>query len=92
MPYITSEKRIVLEESIAAVINTLRELESDDPLNNFEGNLNYLITTILMRSYADSYRDVNDAIGVLECIKLEYYRKRAAPYEDLKELLNGKVL
>ena len=29
---------------------------------------------------------------MLECCKLEFYRKAAAPYEDMKEMQNGKVL
>jgi hypothetical protein len=30
-------------------------------------------------------------IGILECCKLELYRKKAAPYENEKELENGSV-
>lgn len=57
---------------------------------------------------APRYKDYNDIIGILEslkthfpsiasigmltCCQMEYYRKYAAPYEDLKEDENGKVL
>lgn len=57
---------------------------------------------------AARYKDYNDIIGILEslkshfpsiaslgmltCCQMEYYRKYAAPYEDLKEDENGKVL
>lgn len=93
MPYIKQEKREVLDSAINGVLNCLRELESDDPTNNMEGNINYTITRILHRVYPGaSYREINDAIGVLESCKLEYYRKRAAKLEDQKEFDNGPVV
>lgn len=91
MPYINQEKRNALNPAIEQVLDALRQLESDDPSNNTEGNLNYLITTLLVRVYAQSYRDINDAVGMLECCKMEFYRKLAAPYEDQKEFENGPV-
>ena len=60
------------------------------------GILNYLITNLLDTCYGPlsdaKYKDYNEAIGMLECCKLEFYRKAAAPYEDMKEKQNGKVL
>lgn len=92
MPYIHSTKREVLDPSIDELLNALRELESDDPLNNMEGNINYTITRILHRVYpGTSYREINDAMGVLNSVTSEYYRKRAAPLEDQKEFDNGPV-
>jgi hypothetical protein len=92
MPYINPLKREVLDPSIDELLNALRELESDDPLNNMEGNINYTITRILHRVYpGSSYREVNDAMGVLSSVSFEYYRKRAAPLEDQKEFDNGPV-
>jgi len=41
------------------------------PPEEIDGELNYVV-------------HINKAIGVLECIKLEYYRRVAAPYEDSK--------
>ena len=38
-----------------------------------------------------NYADINSAIGVLECAKLELYRRQAAPYEDKKIEENGEV-
>jgi hypothetical protein len=38
-----------------------------------------------------SYKNINQAIGALECAKLELYRRVAAPYEDKKALINGDV-
>jgi hypothetical protein len=93
MPYIKQDKRDALDPAIDEVLNALRELESDDPTNNFEGNINYVITRILHRVYpGTSYREINDAMGVLTSVQLEYYRKRAAPLEDQKEFDNGPVV
>lgn len=91
MPYIAPEKRTSLDLAIKEVTNALAKLEMDEETNNFEGNLNYVISSIINKSYAVSYRDINDVIGVLECVKLEYYRRVAAPYEDQKAFDNGDV-
>lgn len=91
MPYITQEKRDVLDPHIDQLLNAFRELECDDATNNMEGNINYTITRILKNVYGNSYRDINDAVGLMACVLLEYYRKRAAPHEDQKEFENGSV-
>jgi hypothetical protein len=58
------------------------------------GKLNYIITK-LIREYVningESYQHYNDAIGVLECIKQELYRRKIAPYENKKITENGDV-
>jgi hypothetical protein len=38
-----------------------------------------------------NYSDYNEIIGVLECAKMEFYRRLAAPYEDSKIIVNGDV-
>jgi len=56
------------------------------------GELNYALTRLIdeylsRRSAAAGrlrYADLNEAIGVLECAKLELYRRVVAPYEDVK--------
>jgi hypothetical protein len=53
--------------------------------------LNYIVTKILKEVYPLRYYHINKAIGVLECIKQEFYRCIAAPYEDLKKMENGDV-
>ena len=93
MPYIKQTKREVLDPIIDPVLNALRELESDDPSNNTEGNINYIFTRILHRVYpGKSYREVNDAVGILECCKQEYYHRIAVPLERQKAFENGDVL
>ena len=57
------------------------------------GELNYLISSILDAHLGEEprYSDLNEAIGVLECAKLELYRRLAAPYEDEKINEHGDV-
>lgn len=80
MPYIDPADRGGLTPASA--------LYADDP-----GALNFQITT-LIDDYLHgnlNYRAINDVIGVLECAKLEVYRRVASPYEDQKCALNGDV-
>ena len=66
------------------------------------GELNYYITNeILGYLYRGqhrtgefkniSYSDYNEVIGVLECVKMELYRRMVAPFEDEKKEINGDV-
>jgi hypothetical protein len=51
------------------------------------GDLNYLITRLVdgyLARKSVSYATLNEAIGVLECAKLELYRRIVARYEDRK--------
>jgi hypothetical protein len=93
MPYIKQEKRDILDPHLTPLLNSLRELESDDPSNSMEGNINYIFTRVLKHVYKDGgyTQGINPAMGVLLCVALEYYRKEAAPYEDQKEFENGIV-
>lgn len=68
------------------------EIDAGVPPKN-AGELNYKITTIC-QNYLDNaknYAKINDIIGALECCKLEFYRRLAAPYEDTKIEENGDV-
>lgn len=91
MPYILPEKRLALDAAIDELHHCLVGLELDDEENNMEGNLNYAITKLLRKVYDQSYRSVNDAMGMLTCVMFEHYRTMAAPYEDQKKFENGDV-
>lgn len=84
MPYVSVEAR--------------DRLDSGEPPEG-AGELNYAVT-MLVDAYlsraaeADGrtrYAHLNEVIGVLECAKLELYRRVAAPYEDGKREENGEV-
>lgn len=58
------------------------------------GELNYAITRLVdsyIRREGMRYRSINEAIGALECAKLELYRRVAAEYEDDKCRQYGDV-
>ena len=58
------------------------------------GDLNYMITALITEYLGRkelNYQKINECIGVLECAKLELYRRIAAPYEDQKIQENGDV-
>lgn len=95
MPYVNEEARRVLEEDnhigkLADLIAVYCEQEA----TSFAGCLNYAITRLVdevYSRYGTCYTDLNEAVGVLECVKQEYYRRLAVPYEDEKIEQNGDV-
>ena len=92
MPYIKQEYRNELDNLIDDFAKKVKEIHKDNPAQTIDGLLNYSLTRLFNQVYSDSrYHDFNQLIGMLECCKLEYYRKYIADYEDLKENENGKV-
>ncbi len=87
MPYIKSENRKKYEKVLRELVDILKTL----PPEEVDGELNYVVTKILKGVYPLRYFHINKAVGVLECIKLEFYRRVAAPYEDLKIRESGDV-
>ena len=85
MPYIKKERR--RELSVPAewpMVGLAQEV----------GELNYQITCLVddfISRKKLKYSEINSAIGVLECAKMELYRRIAAPYEDKKCEENGDV-
>lgn len=80
MPYIPQDKRELIDEGPGYITNA--------------GEFNYYISSLINNyiSYnGKSYALINEMIGVLECAKLELYRRVAAPYEDIKIQQNGDV-
>ncbi len=58
------------------------------------GALNFAITKLAIDYIAQRgrrYSTLNEVVGVLECAKLEFYRRAVAAYEDEKIKLNGDV-
>lgn len=87
MPYIKLENRKKYEKVLGELVDILKPL----PPEEVDGELNYVVTKILKEVYPLRYFHINKAVGVLECIKLEFYRRVAAPYEDLKMKESGDV-
>lgn len=86
MPYIDQDQRAVIDQDIDELLQHVSGCTV--------GELNYLITRILSQWVFENntnYSNINSVIGVLECAKLEFYRRLAAPYEDKKIEQNGDV-
>ena len=80
MPYINPEIRAEILLNPEAILNA--------------GELNYYISTLIdhfINKKGKSYSTINEVIGSLECVKLELYRRIAAPYENTKLQENGEV-
>jgi len=70
------------------------DLRRQNSVPQTAGELNYMITSAIDKYILGdrmSYSLINEAIGVLECAKLELYRRVAVPYEDKKLDDNGDV-
>ena len=87
MPYIKEEDRPVYDINI----NNLCDLLSKIPQEAKSGHLNYIITKLIKGTNPKRYNDYNSLIGMLECCKLELYRRKIALYEDIKIEENGDV-
>ncbi len=87
MPYIKQEDRKKFEHILAEFFRL------DHLYAISVGDMNYLITTIIDMKLGKNphYSDFNAIIGVLECVKLELYRRRISKYEDKKWTENGDV-
>ena len=79
MPYISQARRKILSEGFVHPATA--------------GELNYKLTQVCLEycRYNLGYAGINDVVGALECTKLEFYRRLAAPYEDQKIIQNGDV-
>lgn len=85
MPYIKKEDRKKFEKSIKGLSKLLKET----PMEEQDGCVNYCFTRILDEIYPKKYFHINRLVGVLGCIKQEFYRRIAGPYEDEKIKENG---
>lgn len=93
MPYITKDVRNQLDNKINDLVNVMDC--SIDHYNDNKGKINYIITKIIhhfITSYGKRYATLNDAIGILECAKIELYRHIIGPYEDKKISENGDII
>lgn len=80
MPYIERSERRALEGGTIQI--------------QTPGQLNYCFTRLALEyleTRGESYQVYNDIVGALEGAKMEFYRRAAVPYENLKIKLNGDV-
>lgn len=81
MPYIAIDRQV-----------EVGPVAKENPAN--AGELNYQLTVLCLEylyQHGENYQHMNDVIGALEGCKLEMYRRKVAPYEDVKIAHNGDV-
>jgi hypothetical protein len=84
MPYIKEEDRFKMEARIEHLASRIET----------EGELNFAITKlchIMMEKLGEKYANYNTIMGVLECVKQEFYRRKVVPYEKKKIGENGDI-
>ena len=89
MPYIKQEQRQKFDIGPEGATMGLYLDDIKGP-----GQLNYALTFICneyMKQGHKSYQEINDIVGALECCKMEFYRRIAVPYEEIKMKENGDV-
>lgn len=87
MPYIKPEQRPALDAQLEPLIEYIQSL----PVEEQDGSLNYAFTKLLHQVYPEKYFHLNRALGLLEAVTQEFYRRKVAPYEDTKIAANGDV-
>ena len=84
MPYIPQRNRARIRECAESLADAVK----------MEGEANYAVTVLmhaLTRKWGCSYTMMARLMGMLECVKQEYYRRVMQPYEDKKMLDNGDI-
>ena len=89
MPYIKPNERTEIDFILAALKEHLQGFTNKAK----KGQLNYAITTLLLDSFPSDpcYSDIQDQIGVLECAKLELYRRQGVQVENSAIQRNGDI-
>lgn len=92
MPYIKQSDRETYDKEINELVEKLTSYgENQAPV---VGDVNYIISSIIwnvFKKVGPSYTLGNNLVGVLECVKQEFYRRQLAPYEDKKIEENGDI-
>jgi hypothetical protein len=94
MPYIKKEDRERYDSEIDKITCLLLDKFPGDNNRHFQvGDLNYIVSSIVWTLFdiLPSYTRGNELVGVLECIKQEFIRRRLNAYEDEKIKANGDI-
>jgi hypothetical protein len=90
MPYIDYEQRRKYEILLQSLTEQLLSTKS-----GFAGDTNFVISSLFERLWRNApcqdYKTLNTFMGILECAKLEFYRRVVANYEDTKINQNGDI-
>lgn len=85
MPYITQDRRAEFDAHLEALAEKVAG----------QGEMNYCIyklATLVIERIGESYDKLSMCSSAMEHAKLEWYRQRLAPYEDVKIKENGDIV
>lgn len=96
MPYIKKEdrKKFTIKSSEIPSNSGIDLIEYLGDLISNAGDFNYVVTKLAhtyIENEGTNYQHMNDILGALEGAKLELYRRKIGPYEDIKIDENGDV-
>ena len=93
MPYIKVSDRDSINEMSESLIDMFVNAPTKDGKFVAEGELNYAISKLVWAIFDKhrSYSTGNRLVGVLECVKQEFIRRRLNDYEDEKIKENGDI-
>lgn len=90
MPYIKKDDRKSYDSLIEDIVDALTD-HGHKPVD--VGHANYVISSIIWKLFDANkrYKTANDLVGVLECVKAEFYRRKVSKLEDDKIIENGDI-
>ena len=93
VPYIKKEDRKDYDDVIIEIVNRLLGKGPKDSGVAVVGDVNYVISSIIWKLFDTkmSYTNGNNLVGVLECVKQEFYRRKLIPYENEKIVEHGDI-
>jgi hypothetical protein len=94
MPYIKQDDRKLYDDLINQITyKLLNKLPANNGKHFSEGDLNYVISSVVWKLFdvLSSYGRGNTLVGVIECVKQEFIRRKLNNYEDKKIIENGDI-
>lgn len=90
MPYIIKADRTQFDPDIEKLISALTNKGFSKAK---AGDLNYAFSKIVWTIFDrdPSYALANELMGMLDCVKQEFYRRKVSKYEDQKITENGDI-
>lgn len=88
MPYSKPEARPALDEAPAELIDRIKALLVEEQ----DGAFHYAVTRMRKSIYPYRRFPANRVVGVLACLKQEFYRVDIGPYEEAEIAQSGAVL
>jgi len=95
MPYVKKELRVGVDLEIEKLVEVVLAAVPEDKPEALDGIANYVVSRLVNGVFKPStgwrYHSMAHAVGCLEAVKLEMYRRLCGPYEDKAISENGDI-